>query len=87
MENAMFNESLANGHHGIRKTETKWEDEFRDSTREPRKEGSASARKMPRPSDRWDGRRGRLHGGPVGAGFAMFYAIFVLGGCPRSGKK
>ena len=25
---AMLNESLANGHHGTTKTETKWEDEF-----------------------------------------------------------
>jgi len=83
----MFNESLANGHHGIRKTETKWEDEFRDGTREPRKEGAARARTMPRPWDRGDGRRGRLHAGPVVAESAVYYAIFVLGGCPRSGKK
>jgi hypothetical protein len=87
MGDAMFNESLANGHHGLRKTETKWGDEFRDGTREPRKKGAVRARKMPGLSDRGDGRQGRLHDGPVGAGFAMFYAIFVLGGCPRSGKK
>ena len=67
----MFNESLANGHHGIRKTETKWEDEFRDGTSEPRNERSARARKIPRPWDRGDGRQGRLHAGPVVTGFAM----------------